>query len=237
MYMWVSICLCCLLPVWPVFPLWGGTAQSSPRGRRGVCEQPPCPPSSCHITIRFWSRTANYVCVWQPQCQGWWELDGWEVEDKGWRMGELNPFFSCECMSVRVRHEKEDNFAVILGFTVKQKLHVFYHICLLFSQFKMQLIGYWWNTYWPKVGHLFIYLFNSSDETNWILMTLIQMMHLTSSVITDEVGHWTVNPGTLYLFSDSLTCLCTAIFKAALMCRPVSGLLEFQPSEVSLKQA
>lgn len=78
-YMWdVSDSICehlCVrapLPVWPtpIFPSRGGAAQSSPGGRRGVCVQPPCPPSSCHITIRSCSRVANYVCVWQPHCQG-----------------------------------------------------------------------------------------------------------------------------------------------------------------------
>ncbi len=40
-----------------------------------------------------------------------------------------------------------------------------------------------------------------------------------------------------YSFSDSLTWLCTAIFISILVRSPVSGLLEFQPPEVSLKQA
>lgn len=40
-----------------------------------------------------------------------------------------------------------------------------------------------------------------------------------------------------YLFTDSLTWLCTAIFIAILVRSPVSGLVESQPPEVSLKQA
>lgn len=64
-----------------------------------------------------------------------------------------------------------------------------------------------------------------------------------SSVISDEVEHHTLanqdcqSRDIFYLFSDSLTCLCAAIFIAVLVRSPVSGLLEFQPPEVSLKQA
>lgn len=94
----VSVCegasVCDLLPVWPspVSPRRGGAAQSfSSVGGEDVCEQPPCPPSSCHITIRSCSRTANYVCVWQPHRQGGEKTAGrWRMEGGGggWREEE-----------------------------------------------------------------------------------------------------------------------------------------------------
>lgn len=100
--------LCC---VWltPVTPLRDGTVQSSPRGRRGVCEQPPCPQSPCHITIRCCSRTANYACVWQPHCQG-----GENKTAGKWRMkrGRVNSVSLCGCVTVRV--SREEDFVVIL---------------------------------------------------------------------------------------------------------------------------
>lgn len=118
----VSVCegasVCDLLPVWPspVSPRRGGAAQSfSPVGGEDVCEQPPCPPSSCHITIRSCSRTANYVCVWQPHRQGGEKTAGrWRMEGGGggWRRRRVNCLLSCERMSVSVRHGEEGNFVV-----------------------------------------------------------------------------------------------------------------------------
>lgn len=102
---WASVC------AWltPVTPLSNGTVQSSPRGMRGLCEQPPCPQSPCHITIRCCSRTANYACVWQPHCQG-----GENKTAGKWRMkrGRVNSVSLCGCVTVRV--SREQDFVVIL---------------------------------------------------------------------------------------------------------------------------
>lgn len=67
------------------------------------------------------------------------------------------------------------------------------------------------------------------------------MMYLTSPPSYQLKWDATVNQGChssaiFYLFSDSLTWLCTAIFTAILVRSPVSGLVEFQPPEVRLKQ-
>lgn len=164
MYMCVSTCLCSRLPVWPapVFPSRGGTAQGSPRGGRGVCEQPPCPPSSCHITIRLWSRTANYVCVWQPHCQGGEnETAGkWRIRGGGWGRWTLSLFVWVWKLDME---RKIILLQFLLDFTVKRKKigPLSSHLLTTvfdFSQFKMLLVGYRWNSYWPKAGSRF-YLF------------------------------------------------------------------------------
>lgn len=68
------------------------------------------------------------------------------------------------------------------------------------------------------------------------------MMHLTTppsyQMKWDTIANQGRQSGAIfYLFSDSLTWLCAAIFIAILVRSPVSGLLEFQPPEVTLKQA
>ena len=71
---------------------------------------------------------------------------------------------------------------------------------------------------------------------------MLQMMHLTTppsyQMKWDTIANQDCQSRDIfYLFSDSLTWLCTAIFIAILVRSPVSGLLEFEPPEVSLKQA
>lgn len=134
----------------------GGTAKSSSRGRRGVCEHPPCPPSSCHITIRLWSRTANYVCVWQPRCQGAANKTAGKRRIRGGGWGRWSP-----SPHVRVRHGEDD------------------HLVVIFAWFHCKIILFASECVWcvlrpsagPRLAHLFIDLFNSSDKTNWILVT------------------------------------------------------------------
>lgn len=67
------------------------------------------------------------------------------------------------------------------------------------------------------------------------------MMHLTSPrsyrLKWDTINKGCNSRAIFYLFGDSLTWLCSAIFIAVLVRRPVSGVVEFQPPEVSLKQS
>lgn len=120
--------------------------------------------------------------------------------------------------------------------------HICFWFCLIFHNLTTNWIV---MQHWLAQGrgclHI-ICLFNSSDTTNWILMILLQMMHLTSPPSYQLKWDATVNQGChssaiFYSFSDSLTWLCTAIFIVILVRSPVSGLVEFQPPEVRLKQA
>lgn len=71
-------------------------------------------------------------------------------------------------------------------------------------------------------------------------MTLFQMKHLTTPPSYQK--KWDTIAGQdcqyraiFYLFSDSLTWLCTAIFKAILVSSPVGGLLDFQQAQTEIK--
>lgn len=145
----------------------GEVQQSSPPERRRVREQPPCPPSSCHITICSCSRTANYVCVWQPHCQGGENKTAgkWRTGAGGGGGGGVGVELCLLMWAYELRRRKEGDFVVTLAWLhCEEGTWRFHHICLFdFSHFKMLLIG-WWNTCWPEGGHYIICLFNSSDS-------------------------------------------------------------------------
>lgn len=143
-------------------------------GGSAECEQPPCPPSPCHITIRSCSRAANYAGVWQPHCQRGERKAALEGENE---RGCILLLWTCELDA-----KKEDSFLVILCSISpwRQKVDAFRDICWLdFSQFKTPLIG-WWNTFLPEGVTYIICLFDSSDKTNWILITPLEMTHFNT---------------------------------------------------------